>query len=62
MARGSTSPFEIVLLAEERRELGRRARAYTEPYGRVTRAKIVLLAAEGLGNVDIAARCDTNQP
>ena len=60
MARGSISPFEIVLTAEERRELERRARAYTDSYSRVVRAKIVLLAAEGLANVEIAARLDTS--
>ena len=36
------------------------ARRYTSPYAEVVRAKIVLLAAEGLANVDIAARCDTS--
>ena len=60
MARGSVSPFEIVLTVEERRELERRARCYTAPYAEVVRAKIVLLAAEGLANVEIAARLDTS--
>ena len=60
MARGSVSPFEIVLTAAERRELEKRARAYTDPYWRVVRAKIVLLGAEGWSNVEIAARCDTS--
>ncbi|MGH8247046.1 MAG: helix-turn-helix domain-containing protein [Gammaproteobacteria bacterium] len=35
-----------------------RARKYTSPYRDVIRAKIVLLAAEGLGNDIIAARLD----
>jgi hypothetical protein len=39
VARGSVSPFEIVLTAEERAELERRARSYTAPYGVVVRAK-----------------------
>jgi transposase len=56
----STSPFRIELSAEQRRELERRARAYTEPYHRVMRAKIVLMAADGLANNEIAARLDTS--
>ena len=36
-----------------------RARRYTSPYSDVVRAKIVLYAAEGLGNDEIAARLDT---
>jgi Winged helix-turn helix len=60
VARGSVSPFEIILTLQERRELERRARCYTASYAQVVRAKIVLLAAEGLANVDIAARCDTS--
>ena len=60
MARGSASPFVIVLTAEEQRELESRVRAYTAPYAQVVRAKIVLLAAEGMANVEIAARLDTS--
>ena len=60
VARGSVSPFEIVLTVDERRELEKRAAAYTDPYWRVVRAKIVLLAAEGMANVEIAARLDTS--
>ena len=60
MIRGSVSPFEIVLTAKERRELERRARCYTSPYAQVVRARIVLLATQGLANVEIAARCDTS--
>jgi DNA-directed RNA polymerase specialized sigma24 family protein len=48
----------IVLNAEERQELGARAARYTLPYGEVQRAKIVLLAAEGLENGEIARRLD----
>ena len=40
----------------EERELRRRAGQYTRPYREVIRAKIVLLAAEGLSDVEIAAR------
>ncbi len=35
------------------------ARTYTSPYREVVRARIVLYAAEGLGNDQIAARLDT---
>lgn len=42
----------------EERELRRRAAQYTRPYREVIRAKIVLLAAEGLTDIEIAARLD----
>lgn len=48
------SPYQIVLSAEERQELERRARRYTLPYFQVVRAQIVLLAAEGWRNDEIA--------
>ena len=51
-----TSPFEIELSAKERTELERRAATYTAPYRDVIRAKIVLMAAEGLQNKEIAHR------
>jgi len=53
------SPFSIVLTTDERRVLESRARAYTSPYCDVVRAKIVLAAADGLRNDEIAARLDT---
>ena len=53
------SPFVFSLTAAERRELAARARNYTSPYRDVIRAKIVLLAATGLGNDEIGARLDT---
>jgi transposase len=53
------SPFIVTLTAAERRELEARARKYTSPYRDVIRAKIVLLAAAGLGNDEIGARLDT---
>jgi hypothetical protein len=52
------SPYLIKLSPEERRELEARARKYTSPYREVVRAKIVLLAAQGLSNDRIAARLD----
>ena len=53
------SPFQVALTASERQTLEAKARQYTSPYRDVIRAKIVLLAAEGLGNDVIAARLDT---
>ena len=48
-----------MLTAGERRELEARASRYTSPYREVIRAKIVLLAATGLRNDEIASRLDT---
>ena len=53
------SPYSITLAEAERAELEARARRYTSPYSEVMRAKIVLYAADGLGNDEIAARLDT---
>ena len=53
------SPYQIVLTDGERDELEARARRYTSAYAQVVRAKIVLMAAEGLRNDQIAARLDT---
>ena len=53
------SPYVIELTASERAELARRARRYTSPYREVIRAKIVLLASQGLSNEAIATRLDT---
>ena len=53
------SPFNVVLTADERQALESLARKYTSPYCDVIRARIVLLAAEGLSNDVIAARLDT---
>ena len=50
------SPYVIVLAPSEAAELTARAGQYTSPYYRVLRAKIILLAAEGLSNTEIAAR------
>jgi hypothetical protein len=52
------SPFEIALSVEEERELRSRAARYTVPHGEVLRAKVVLLAAEGRTNAEIARRLD----
>jgi hypothetical protein len=54
-----SSPFSFKLTSEEREELQSRVRKYTSPYCDIVRAKIVLLAAEGLSNDVIASRLDT---
>src|SRR5947209_18822906 len=41
--------------------LERQARRYTLPYRDVMRAKVVLLAAQGYGNDEIAARLDSRR-
>ena len=48
----------MVLTDEEERCVQETARKYTLPYCDVIRAKIVLLAAEGLENTEIAARLE----
>jgi hypothetical protein len=49
------SPYVITLSQRERETLEDRARKYTLPYCQVIRALIVLAAAEGHSNDDIAA-------
>jgi hypothetical protein len=53
-----TSPFAIRLSPDEGHRLQQVARKYTAPYRDVIRAKIVLLAAQGLRNDQIAERVD----
>lgn len=55
------SPFQIVLSKDENQELTERTRKYTLPYFQVQRAKMILLAAEGLPNDEIAQRLDTRR-
>ena len=55
------SPYVLELSADQRRELEARARRYTSPYRDVVWAGIVLMAAQGLDNDEIAARLDTNR-
>jgi transposase len=52
------SPYRIELTHAEREALEARARRYTSPYREVIRAKMILLAADGLTNDVIAARLD----
>jgi transposase len=55
------SPYLLDLTPEQRHELEARARRYTLPYRDVVRAKIVLMAAEGLDNDEIASRLSTRR-
>ena len=55
------SPFHIELSTKEATELNRRAARYTLPYFEVVRAKMILMAAEGMDNDEIAARLDTRR-
>jgi len=56
-----SSPFVINLNSEERRQLETMAAKYTLPYFQVVRAKMILHAAEGLSNHQIARRLDTRR-
>ena len=56
-----SSPFPIRLSAAESAELRRRAAKYTLPYFQVQRAKMILMAAEGLENSEIAVRLNTRR-
>ena len=50
------SPFEVCLSTDDRAVLEERASSRTLAHARVVRARIVLLAADGAQNVDIARR------
>lgn len=56
-----SSPFKITLSPAERSELQRRAARYTLPYFQVQRAKMILYAAEGMPNDQIAVSLDTRR-
>ncbi len=53
-----TSPYAIKLSKAERAEMEARARSYTSPYMDVVRAKIILMAAEGMENKEIGQKVD----
>jgi hypothetical protein len=55
------SPYVITLSKAEAQELTQQAAKYTLPYFRVLRAKMILMAAEGLSNDEIASRLDTRR-
>lgn len=52
------SPYDVVLTDEEQRWLRDIAGRYTAPYRDVVRAKVVLFAAQGMANKEIASRLD----
>jgi len=52
------SPYQIHLDRTERERLEAITGKYTSPYCDVMRAKVVLLAAEGLSNKEIGQRLD----
>ena len=53
------SGFVIELSGEERSELERRVACYTRPHKVVVRAKMILYAADGQTNTEIARRLET---
>lgn len=53
------SPYVITLTRKEHDTLETMAAKYTSPYRDVIRARIILYAAQGLSNDQIAARVDT---
>ena len=55
------SPFRIELTPDESTELNLRATKYTLPYFEVIRAKMILMAATGMDNDQIAERLDTGR-
>ncbi len=55
------SPYSIILTDTERATLEERSRKYTLPYYQVVRAQMMLLAADGLGNDEIASRLNTRR-
>ena len=57
-----SSPYVIVLTPEEHRVLKSRSRRHTLSYRDVVRARIVLLAAEGLENKEIGERLNLARP
>jgi len=55
------SPYEIVLSEDEVSELKTRVGKYTLPYYQIVRAQMILLAAEGFQNDEIARRLNTRR-
>lgn len=56
-----TSPLTVILTRQERAELEGRTRAYSLPYRDVVRARMILLAADGVPVEEIALRTDTRR-
>jgi len=55
------SPYVILLREDEQQHLDHLAHSYTSPYRDVVRAKLVLLAAQGLDNDEIGQRLDLDR-
>jgi len=55
------SPYVLRLTGNQRQELEARSRQYTLPYRDVVRAKIILMAADGVDNDEIADRLNTRR-
>ena len=55
------SPYTILLTEEELQFLTQKSRKYTLPYFEVQRAQMILMAAEGLSNKEIAVRLNTRR-
>ena len=51
----------VTVLDDQRAEITRKLRQRTLPVGQALRLRAVLLAAEGMGPTDIAARLDTSR-
>ncbi len=58
--RVACSPLRTELTGDQRTELESRARSYTLPYWQVVRAKLVLIAADGVANNEVAVRLGTS--
>jgi hypothetical protein len=56
-----TSPYEILLTKVEKEKLVRISSKYTLSYFMVLRAKMILLASEGLGNDKIAEKLNSRR-
>ena len=52
------SPYTLLLDCREKQFLEAISRKYTSPYRDVMRAKVILLAAQGLSNKEIGKRLD----
>ena len=50
------SPYTIILDVHEKQKLQQIARKYTSPYFEVMRARVILLASEGIENKEIGER------
>jgi CRP-like cAMP-binding protein len=58
---GRQSPFPVRLSEDERQELESRVKRYTLPHYQILRARMILLAADGLSNEEIARQLGTRR-